>query len=177
MSKANNTVPPWVLVIDGKIALRAEKAGEFFDVDERTIRNWDAKANGTLRIKRGWYDIKAIMDWRSGQNAESDAARKLKAEADLKEEQATMARIEREILEGKYLSVDEVYTEWARRVSEVKSGLLALSKKVAAQFSDADIRIEVENILSDEIYDLLSQYARKGKYTPSKARKSRKVVQ
>ncbi len=173
MPKVKHDIPRWVRVINDKILLNTEKTAEFFGVTDHTIRDWDAKAGGILKIERGWWDIKAIMEWRSGANEESDAARKLRAEADLKEEQAAKARREREILEGQYMAVEEIHTEWARRISEVKSGLLAMAKKIAGQFSDPDLRIEIEKIVSDEVYDLLEQYSRDGKYTPTK-KKGRK---
>jgi len=164
----------WLRIENDKFYLNSEKTAEFFDVTDRTIRDWDDKAGGILKLTRGWWDIKAIMEWRSGANSESDVARKLRAEADLKEEQAAKAKREREILEGQYLPVEEMSSEWARRLVEVKSGLLAMSRKIASQFSDPDIRIEVEKIASDEVYDLLDQYSRDGKYTPYKQRKGRK---
>ena len=179
MQKPKKTTKPavrWLRIENDKVYLNSEKTAEFFDVSDRTIRDWDDKAGGFLKLARGWWDIKAIMEWRSGTNEESDAARKLRAEADLKEEQAAKAKREREILEGQYMAVEEIHTEWARRISEVKSGLLAMAKKIAGQFSDSDMRIEIEKITSDEVYDLLDQYSRDGKYTPTKKKGRRKAT-
>lgn len=176
MSKTKNDIPRWVRTEEGKIYLNTEKTAEFFGVSDHTIRDWDGKAGGNLKLNRGWWDIKAIMEWRSGANDESDLARKLRAEADLKEEQAAKAKREREILEGQYIAAEEVHSEWARRISEVKSGLLAMAKKIAGQFSDPDLRIEIEKITSDEVYDLLDQYSREGKYTPTKRKGRRKAT-
>jgi hypothetical protein len=173
MAKAKAVIPRWVWIDGDRFYLNTEKTALFFDVADRTLREWDEKANGTLKKDRGWWDIQAVMEWRNGEDDDTDMARKLRAEANLTEAKAAKAVREMEILNGQYLPADTVYSEWARRVAEVKSGVLAFSKKVAGQFSDPDVRIEVEKILADEAHDLLEQYSRTGKYTPSPKKKTK----
>ena len=65
----------------------------------------------------------------------------------------------------------DIEKQWARRVTEVKTGLLSLINMVVSQFTDPDIRLVVERVLRDEIHELLEQYARDGAYTPKATKK------
>jgi hypothetical protein len=164
--KPKESVPRWLWIDNEKFYLNSEKTAEFFNVSARTLLNWDEKSGGALKNSTGWWDIKAIMEWRNGEGEESDFARKLRAEADLKEEQVKEKKLENEILIGEYYKKFEVEQEWAMRIIEIKNSLLALSKKIGSEISDPGIRIEVEKMVAEEVYNYLDQYARTGKYTP-----------
>lgn len=156
---------------DGRLLMSSAKTAEFFNVTDWTIREWGDK--GCPKEKRGWWDVKAVMEWLgkvrpSEGKEESDAARKLKAEADLKEAQAKKEALEYEAMLEKYFLKEEVEEEWAMRIHEVKNSLLALSKKIGSTITDPDMRIEIEKSISEEVYNMLEQYARYGKYTPKK---------
>jgi hypothetical protein len=166
VEKSAGKIPRWLWLDGDKFYLNSEKTAEFFGVSTRTLINWNDQSGGALKKDTGWWDIQAIMVWRTDHET-SNEARKLKAEADLKEEQAERARRDNEEKAGQLILATEVHTEWARRIIELKTGLLAMGRKAAGQFSDPDVRIEVEKIISDEVYNLLKQYARGGKYTPT----------
>lgn len=166
-------VPRWLWVDGEKWYLSSEKTAEFFGVSNRTLLNWDNASGGTLKKDTGWWDVQAIVRWQLD-HEKSDAARKLKSEADLKTEQATKARIENEESKGKLIPKADVENEWARRIVELKNSLQALGRKIAGRISDPDTRIEVEKLISDEVYEMLSQYSREGVYTPNKPVKAKK---
>lgn len=166
MAKALKTLPKWLKVEGDNFYLSSEKTAEFFDISMRTLLNWDEKADGTLKKEYGFWDIKAIMLWRAGEAGTSDLARKLKAEADLKEEQAIAKKFENEVEQGLYMAKADIENEWSRRVVEIKTSLLSLARKIAGCFSDTDIRIEVEKKIGEEVYNMLEQYSRVGQYTP-----------
>ena len=106
----------------------------------------------------------------------SDEARKLKADADYREIKAAREKRMMEILEGQYIEKTELETEWARRIIEVKSALLLLSKKVSTEFTDAPIRRTVEKVITSEVYVMLEQFSREGAYTPTPKKKAGKLV-
>ena len=65
---------------------------DFFEISRKTLAQWEHK--GAPKEGRGKWDLKKLVDWRySGQNEESPAARKIKAEADLKEAKAAQEQI------------------------------------------------------------------------------------
>jgi hypothetical protein len=175
MAKTVKTLPRWLKIENDKFYLSSEKTADFFGVSIRTLLNWDEKAAGSLKNSYGFWDLKAIMEWRSDGKV-SDASRKAKAEADLKEEQALAKKFENEVERGQYMAKAEIENEWARRVVEIKASLLALTRKIAAGFSDPNIRIDVEKKIGDEIYIMLEQYSREGQYTPSTKKKRAKRV-
>lgn len=166
----SDTIPNWIRIQEGGgFHLNSEKTADFFGVTPRTLLDWAKK--GAPKVQRGWWDPKAIMEWRGSVESDSGenslAVKKLKADVDYKEAKAIREQRMNQILEGEYVPVAEIETEWSRRVTEVKTGLLALTNKIAGQITDPDIRLEVEQVIRDEVYELLEQYARDGTYTPA----------
>lgn len=175
MARSNEAeLPNWLKIEAEQVLLSTAKTAEFFAVTRETLSSWAKK--GAPKEARGWWSPKTLMEWlgkSQGQQANemSMEARKLKADAEYREEKAKREKRMNEILEGQYLPADEIENEWARRITEVKTGLLALRNTIVAQFSDPDIRLVVERVLTNEIHELLEQYARDGAYTPKQARK------
>ncbi len=169
--KIKETVPRWLWVEGEKFYLNSEKTAEFFSVSERTLLNWNEKSGGALKKDTGWWDTQAIMEWLSKESSGSDAARKLKAEADLKEEQVAAKRLENAIERGEYLKKSEVSQEWATRIIELKNSLLALAKLIGSLMTDPNLRIWVERVITEKVYEFLEQYSRTGKYTPKQTTK------
>lgn len=172
MSK--NQIPRWLKITDEasgeEVLLNSQKTADFFAVTVKTLAEWAKQ--GCPKHARGWWNPKDVMAWRgeatdeNTKEAMSVLARKLKADADYKEARAAAALRQNEILEGQYMPREEIETQWSRRITELKAGLLALSNKIAGQITDPDVRLEVERVITDEVYELLEQYARDGVYTP-----------
>lgn len=167
---AINDIPRWLKIEGERVLLNSGKTAEFFGVTVKTLAQWAKE--GCPKYARGWWDPKEILAWRgeatdeNTKEAMSVLARKLKADADYKEARAAAALRQNEILEGQYMPREEIETQWSRRITELKAGLLALSNKIAGQITDPDVRLEVERVITDEVYELLEQYARDGVYTP-----------
>lgn len=151
---------------DIRILLNTKMTAKFFSVSPRTLSNWNDK--GCPKYERGWWDIKKVMNWvNKNHDKESLPARKLKAEAEYKEIQALLKQKELDIKEEDYMRKEEVKEEWVRRVVEVKKGLMSLPQRIASEVTDPETRSVVEGVCEDEVRELLKQYAREGKYTPS----------
>mgnify|MGYP001183601761 CR=1 FL=1 len=142
-----------------------------FNVSARELTNWERL--GCPKEGRGRWSLRKVIAWRSGEMdigvAGADRTKikdaKLKAEAMLKAAQANKAKRELEILEGKYLPLEEIEQEWAGRIVELKAGLMNWIKALPPELSGADART-VEAALRREVAILLEQYSREGTYTP-----------
>ncbi|MGI6558577.1 MAG: hypothetical protein ACOX20_06385 [Limnochordia bacterium] len=149
---SRRALPNWIRFEGDGFTLNSAATARFFGVTPRTLSDWAKR--GAPKEARGWWDPRAIMDWlgkaTSLQGQEmSLEARKLKADAEYREARAEREQRTNAILEGQYIAKDEVEDEWARRVTEVKTGLLALSNKIAGQISDSKIRLEVEQVMRE----------------------------
>jgi phage terminase Nu1 subunit (DNA packaging protein) len=171
MKAKNGIIPPGFRFNEnGEIELSSAKCAEFFNVSDWTVRDWGSK--GAPQVERGWWNLKEIVQWlgkgRPGEGEDlSDEARKLKAEANLKEQQALKTEFENDVLKGRYFPKEEVEKEWSTRIIEIKNFLLAFARKIGSLITDPDLRIELEKSISDEVYSALNQYSRAGKYTPN----------
>ncbi len=147
---------------------------ELFGVSAQTLSDWEKR--GAPKLGYGKWDIKALLEWKFGGKGEQSAeTRRATADADYREAKAVAEKMKLEVLQGLYMRKDEVTQQWVARVTEIKAGLMAMARKVAAEFPDPDVRRIVERVVTDEIYDLLEQYARKGKYTPVATRRKASV--
>lgn len=175
-------VPKWLRIADGQILLNTEKTGEFFGVTRETLSAWSKR--GAPKEARGWWNIRELMMWlgkmpASGSDGTvgevSAEARKLHADAEYRELKAAREKIALEALMGQLMHRNEVAAEWARRIAELKTSLMALARKIAGQMPDPDTRRVVESVIANEVRDYLEQYSRAGKYTPAGPRKPQKA--
>lgn len=171
-------MPLWIRIEGEQIWLNTASTAEFFGVSRMALSDWARK--GCPKAGRGWWDIKAVMEWlgrspgSEGQGEISLEARKLAADAEYRESKAAREKIALAALTETLIHKEEVAAEWSRRVLELRSSLLALSRKLAGHFPDPAVRSVVEGVISDEIYDYLEQYTRTGRYTPKAAKKPAK---
>lgn len=165
---------------DERVLLSTAALSKALNTSAKTIAAW-AKT-GMPKESVGWWDLAAVLEWR-GQSvgsgmveAMSDAARKLKADADYRETKASREKRMLEILDGQFVEKTEIENEWARRIIEMKSGLLLLAKKISTEFTDAQIRRTVDKVVTSEVYAMLEQYSREGAYTPSTKKRTSKLA-
>lgn len=164
--------------IDGDEIILSSSAMQYvFGISDRTLTDWERA--GCPKLGRGQWPLSQVLKWRSGaldyEAAGNDRAalrdKKLKAEALKTEEQARKAKMEREILEGKYVLKEDAYKAWASRIVELKSGLMNLTKSLPPEVAEQDAGT-VEAAIRREVVNLLEQYSREGEYTP-KVRKTK----
>ncbi len=160
--------------MDGKdLILSTDAMQHVFGVSRQTLNDWEK--SGCPKIARGQWSLRAVIAWRSGafdrDLAGADRTKikdaKLKAEAMLKAAQANKAKRELEILEGKYLPLEEIEQDWAGRIIELKAGLMNWVKALPPELENNDAR-EIEAVLRREVVELLENYSRDGTYTPKK---------
>jgi phage terminase Nu1 subunit (DNA packaging protein) len=158
--------------IDDQEIILSSKAMQYvFGISDRTLTNWER--DGCPKLGMGRWPLSQVLKWRSGaldyEATGNDRAalkdKKLKAEALKTEEQARKAKMEREVLEGKYILKEDAYKAWASRIVELKSGLMNLTKSLPPEVADQDART-AEAAIRREVVNLLEQYSREGEYTP-----------
>lgn len=175
-------MPSYVRIENGEILLNTEKTAEFFGVTRMALSLWTKK--GAPKAARGWWNIRELMVWLGkapvsgpdGAGGEASAeARKLAADAEYRELKAAREKIALEALMGQLMHRNEVAAEWSRRIAELKASLMALARKIAGQIPDPDARRVVESVIANEVRDYLEQYAREGRYTPTRTSKQAKA--
>lgn len=163
-------LPEWIRLDDDRILISTSRACEFYGVSRKTLNSWALR--GCPKETRGWWDVQLVTTWlmeREGigsKDSEDLNQRKLKADTEYREAKAAREQLMKELAEGKYFPKDEVVGEWVRRVHEVRTAMLATPRKVAAVFSDPEIRVTVESELTTIVREILERYAREGVYTP-----------
>jgi hypothetical protein len=164
--------------LDGdNILLNTTFTAHVFGITRKGLADWAKR--GAPKAGRGWWNLRELIAWTGrapgsdGKGEASAEARKLHADADYRELKAARERISLELDAGRLMRIDDVVDEWTRRVAELKVALLSLSRKIAGQISDYDTRRMIERLIADEVYNFLEQYSREGKYTPSRAIKTK----
>jgi hypothetical protein len=152
---------------DTEKATRKETAWEF-GVHESTISRW-VNRDGCPRNPDGSYTLKKVIAWRIEQETlipvarDSEEAQKWLAA--FRKERAKLARLERLEKEGKYLSSEKIYKEWAARLTVLFGGfdnfVWRLSPLLEGKSKD-----EISQIMKDEIWLLRKAFVVEGKYTP-----------
>lgn len=144
---------------------------ELFGVSRQALTNWGRA--GCPKYDRGKWYLPDVLQWFRG-NRDSPVAsgekesmrdRKLRADTEYREERARRERVLREALEGLYFLKTEVEKAWAARALEAKAGFLLLEKTLPMELVGKDEE-DMETIIADRVREVLSDYARAGKYTP-----------
>lgn len=151
---------------------------DFFEISRKTLAQWEHK--GAPKEGRGKWDLKKLVDWRySGQNEESPAARKIKAEADLKEAKAAQEQIKLSMVKQEYLAVEVIQAETTRLLQNLKKSMLAVGHNVAAALAslDPDAAEVARKEVDERIKEALAEMSRGKVYNGrSKSRKKKTTV-
>ncbi|MET3831015.1 phage terminase Nu1 subunit (DNA packaging protein) [Paenibacillus sp. DS2363] len=173
-----------VKIIEETLCISASYAAELFGVHRNTLAQWVKL--GMPKMKSGWYPLKDchdwVMDYKLGGDDEddeegepkTDAAKKLKHEARLKEQQAEAAALKNAIARGEYVKREEVTTELQRFFTTLKRSMTGYSRRVAmevAPFVDPETVRIVEQNIADSTTAVLQQMSVRGVYSAKKSSK------
>ncbi|SMO61423.1 hypothetical protein SAMN06269117_11442 [Balnearium lithotrophicum] len=148
-----------------KLFLSTKELSILFSRHERTIQRWIEKAQP--RTKNGKYYAPDLFLYFENSIARKNDKSKEELELELKRVKLEKERFTLEKERGEYVKRDDVELEWAQRVSEIKSGLLALEFRLSTQLANKKRSLpKTREIIKKEILDLLWSYVRKGKYIP-----------
>lgn len=150
-------------------ALTKKEVALLFGVSVRTITNWQ-KEEAFPRNVDGSYPGPACIKWlearfedRGGVEIETAEAQKWLTE--FRKERALIARIEREKLEETLFSKVEISKAWSERVQLVCSGLELFADRLPPLL-DGKRRIDMFEIIRQEVWELRNAYCRDGRYCP-----------
>lgn len=138
---------------------------EIFGISRDTLSVWAKK--GAPKEGRGSWDIRKLIKWRYGEKSDSPEARKNAADASFREIKARKEQIALDLLEKKLIERGEVDKQWTSVGIQIKNNLLVWSKSLTPHLAHQDMR-NVEAILSEAVYDLLSQLSTSGKFKEKK---------
>ncbi|QLG39385.1 hypothetical protein HW560_15660 [Paenibacillus sp. E222] len=173
-----------VRMIEETLCISASYAAELFGVHRNTLAQWVKL--GMPKIKNGWYPLKDchdwVMDYKLGGDEEgdeegepkTDAAKKLKHEARLKEQQAEAAALKNAVARGEYVKREVVITELQRFFTTLKRSMTGYSRRVAmevAPFVDPETVRIVEQNIADSTTAVLQQMSVRGVYSAKKSSK------
>jgi phage terminase Nu1 subunit (DNA packaging protein) len=88
--------------------------------------------------------------------------RLLQAQTQEREAKAALRQIELDQKKGELVTIGEVKRQWSARLVEFKAAMLEMPKRAAFRFTDADVRMHVEEELSGFVTEILARYSRGG---------------
>ena len=148
------------------LLLGSQETADFFGVTRQALQYW--LSVGCPKEGRGTWDLKKVHDWQheniedsGGDDASVNAARLLNW--NLKNEKL---RIEIDETKGALFPRDQIATAWKWRIGEVKTGLESLKDRLPGVLLGKDHK-QMRKILESEVRDLLDNYSRHGKFTPT----------
>ena len=170
----------------GSIIASTSIAAAYFDVTASTLSNW-MKA-GCPRYKYGYWDIRAVTEWRAVQEGRklADAAekspdklppaqQKLYYEALLKQQQLENAQLRNRSASGEYLSISKMVDDLSKYFVILKHSVTGLAHELGqmvAPYLDVDGARRIDQILSERARDALEQLSITGVYTAKEADES-----
>lgn len=162
-----------------KIIIKKREAEKFFNVSQSQLSKW-IRASDIQNIK-GYINIyELFVFWRNNIHG----VEKLEANKDESENDQPLAELKRktqaEILrarklendkeESKLVSKEDVLEAWCERLSDLRGGLLSLSRRVSHKVAGREEQ-EAMKIIQDEIDDLFRNFSREGKFCNTPAKK------
>lgn len=155
-----------------KILIKKTEAEKFFEVSQSQLSKW-IRAAGISNI-RGYvnlYDI--FVFWRDNIYGVDS----LEANKDEKEKDQSLAELKRKIQaeilkskklenqkeEGRLVSREDVLEAWTERLSDLRGGLLSLSRRLSHKVAEKT-ETEAMQIIQDEIDELFKNFSREGKF-------------
>ena len=151
-----------------------KKLAIIFAISERQAYRW--QNIGLPKEKGNLYDIRRCFKWWCDNigvetsNKETNNARERYWQAKAESEEIRIARIKSELIKR-----DDVFTEFAQRASDLKTGLRALKYRLSGLLVGKD-QDEIMNILGVEIDSMLRNFCRRGKYIEDEETPAKKTI-
>lgn len=162
----------------GTIIASTSITAMYYGVTPATLSNW-MKA-GCPRYKFGFWDIRAVNEWRAVQDGQklADAARKdpeklspkdqkTYYEAQLKQAQLETAQLRNRIAGGEYLSKAQIVDELSSYFVVLKQSITGLAHELGQlvlPYLDVDGSRRMDRTLSERVIDALEQLSITGVY-------------
>lgn len=146
------------------------QVADLFNVTPRTVNAWGAR--GCPKSGRGRWDLKNVFNW-WWENIGEERASGLTGDESINEakrkfwwSKAQNETLKVEIAKGTRVPWSKIDPVWAGRVMELCGGLESLADRVPPLVVGKPLN-DMGNIIQAEIRDLVKNYSRPGRYTPS----------
>lgn len=122
---------------DGNLIVSTDDLMRLFGVSKFTAAAWADK--GCPKISRGKWKLKDVIAWRGlqrlgdGGTEESDAVKKLRADAEYKDAKAKQEAVRLQEMLGNLIPIDLMKDEWAMMFTEIRQQLLKLPNDIRAK--------------------------------------------
>lgn len=163
-----------------KVIVATKQVAVFFSVAERSVRRWAEK--GCPRAGHGKWDLKAVHHWwlENLYKAEEDGEQLAEAKLEYWQAKARSEKVKASVAEGSTMAVEDFKKAWVQRVAEMSSGLRSITLRIAPLLTGKTEK-EMKSILDTEIWNILNNFSRDGRFTPvlkanSKSKKIKKKV-
>lgn len=153
--------PEKVQIKDDRVIAPAQTVALIFGITPRTLTEWAKK--GCPKVKTGWYDVGAVMQWRHSSENTPDSLEKKKQIADIRyrEARADMEELKQKEALGQYVAVNQIEDILRETFAQVRTTLLALGQKVMSDIYSQypDVAFDVKHVVEREIERGLTQLA------------------
>lgn len=138
---------------------------DLFGVTTKTIQEWARK--GMPQKGRNLFHLREVIRWWAGHIFRESDTNDSKSEAERRAAwaKAHAAEEANAIRRGQLMRREDVVNQWAFRVANLRSGLLALPSRLGDLLANKDIS-SVRVILRQEMECLLALYSEHGAFTP-----------
>ena len=122
---------------NGDLVVSTTDLVNLFGVTKKTIAEWPQK--GCPKLGRGTWLLKDVIRWRGlsragdGNGEESDAVKKLRADAEYKDAKAKQEAVRLQEMLGNLIPIDMMKDEWAMMFTEIRQQLLKLPNDIRAK--------------------------------------------
>lgn len=122
---------------NGDLIVNTTDLVNLFGVTKKSIAEWSGK--GCPKIGRGLWKLKDVIAWRGlarrgdVNGEESDAVKKLRADAEYKDAKAKQEAVRLQEMLGNLIPIDMMKDEWAMMFTEIRQQLLKLPNDIRAK--------------------------------------------
>ena len=159
---------------DSEYYFPIKKIAIIFAISERQAYRW--QNIGLPKEKGNLFDVRRCFKWWCDNigvettNKETNNARERYWLAKAESEEIRIERIK-----GELIKRDDVFSEFAQRASDLKTGLRALKYRLSGLLVGKD-QDEIMNVLGVEIDSMLRNFCRRGKYIEDEEAPAKKTV-
>ena len=144
---------------NGDLLVPTNDIARAFGVTVKTVADWN-KA-GLKRVERGMYRLKDVIEWRGlmrlGDNSsnanESDATKKLRADAEYKDAKAKQEAVRLQEMLGNLVPIEMIQEQWAFTFTDIRQQLMKLPNDIRARIHTSypecseDVSVIAEEII------------------------------
>ena len=110
---------------------------KIFGVTQRTVAEWGR--TNCPKVGRGEWKLKDVVEWRGlcrlgdATNKESDAAKKLRADAEYKDAKAKQEAVRLQEMLGNLVPIEMIQEQWAFTFADIRQQLMKLPNDIRAR--------------------------------------------